>query len=147
LLRDFFRKSRTREDGEDLAQQTFISYLESAGRFRGESSVSTFLVGIARNTLRAHRRRTQRLLRSDLAAIESGPPSSRRTVELREAALQRGMEQLPPELFAVLDLHYWRGIAQSRIADQLGVPVGTVASRIRRAKETLRAFLEAQENG
>jgi RNA polymerase sigma-70 factor (ECF subfamily) len=144
MLRDFFRRNGT-ENADDLTQQTLMSFLESVGRFRGESRISTFLIGIARNKLRAHRRQTERTLRSEaVACFDIGPPSSRRSTEIREHALRRGMEQLPPDLRAVIELFYWRGIAQNDIAQRLSLPVGTVASRIRRAKEKLRAFIRSQ---
>lgn len=140
MVRSFFRRNRS-DNADDLTQQTLVNYLESRGRFRGESSASTYLIGIARNNLRAHRRRLERAFRIEAAFLDAGPPSSGRSAEGLEKALLRGIQQLPAELHLVLDLFYWRGIPQNTIARRLGVPVGTVASRLRRAKEKLRAFI------
>ena len=64
------------------------------------------------------------------------------TVEDRDQ-LDRGFRRLPPEQRAVFVFHYYVGLNLAEVADQLGVPLGTVKSRLHYATNTLRAALEA----
>ena len=68
------------------------------------------------------------------------------SVEDRDA-LERGFDRLTPEHRAVLVLTYYLGLDQSRIAEILGIPVGTVKSRGASARQAMRAALEAETRG
>jgi RNA polymerase sigma-70 factor (ECF subfamily) len=132
-------------DPDDFVQETFLACLESAERFREHSSVRTFLLAIARNRILLFHRRAikDRSIASQARAVPE-PSSSLAHLMLRDRmqlVLRHAMHQLSPELRDVLDLSYWQGLGQRDIAERLGVPLGTVASRIRRAKEALRELV------
>ena len=76
----------------------------------------------------------------DAAAL----PDSQQTVALRDQ-LDRGFRRLPVDQRAVLVLHHYLSLPDRETADVLGVPIGTVKSRLHRATAALRAALEADE--
>lgn len=129
-------------DAEDLHQETLLGLLKALRRFRGDSSVRTFLFRIARYTLWSHRRRqsnSRRLLREFAGSGVSGQANGGLLPDWDE--LERAVQQLPPALAEVLVLALDRGMSREAIADQLGVPSGTIASRMRLAKAQLREIL------
>lgn len=136
-------------DAEDLAQEAFVRAWKSLARFRGDSSFRTWLHGIAINVVRTQRSRASRL--RELFAIGSGgaaDPLERASVDdgieaplaLRDA-IDRALAQLPADLREAVVLRDLQGLEYREIADVLGVPVGTVESRIFRGRRRLRPLL------
>jgi RNA polymerase sigma-70 factor (ECF subfamily) len=142
---------------EDLLQEVFVRAWQQAHTFdetRGTTRV--WLHGIAHNLalneLRRRRRRPQEQGRAasaerdgdDLAGIvDMGPdPAVDAWCAIRDAELAHALDQLPPGQRAVL-LLYAQGFSQSQIAAQLGEPLGTVKSRMRRALWRVREALLA----
>jgi RNA polymerase sigma factor (sigma-70 family) len=139
---------RVGEDlADDLAAQVFLVAFERRGTFRpGTNDVRPWLYGIATNLVRNNRRAERRLL----AAI--GRLSRGRDVlpETESAASADDLAELAQALAALsraqrdaLLLFAWAGLSHSEIAGSLGVPEGTVASRIARARRHLRQALGA----
>jgi RNA polymerase sigma factor (sigma-70 family) len=62
----------------------------------------------------------------------------------QENKLRRLLARIPTELRVVVHLHYWDGLSSGEIAGLLDVPIGTIASRLRRAKLMLREHLQAE---
>lgn len=69
-----------------------------------------------------------------------------RTVALRDQ-LYRGFRRLPPDQRAILVLHFYLDLPDAQVADALGVPIGTMKSRLNRANSALRAALDAEDRG
>ncbi|MCL6474380.1 MAG: sigma-70 family RNA polymerase sigma factor [Firmicutes bacterium] len=146
-------------DAEDITQEVFLKALNSLHRFREESSLQTWLFRIATNLCRdAHRRRQREkgwlsLWRQadEQSETEEGgivdPPDDRFNPEkllLREelgAMLSEAMEQLPLAMREVLILHDVEQMPYEEIAQALGVPLGTVKSRLFHARARLRESL------
>lgn len=138
-------------DAEDLAQEAFIRAWKSLGQFRGDSTFRTWLHGIALNVIRTHRGRLARLRRMLFSApadaehdpLEQAAVEDRvdRALELRDG-IDRALAQLPDELRAALVLRDVQGLEYREIAEALGIPIGTVESRIFRARQRLRPLLE-----
>ena len=146
-------------DAEDITQEVFLKALNSLHRFREESSLQTWLFRIATNLCRdAHRRRQREkgwlsLWRQtdEQSETEEGsivdPPDDRFNPEkllLREelgAILSEAMEQLPLAMREVLILHDVEQMPYEEIAQALGVPLGTVKSRLFHARARLRELL------
>lgn len=129
-------------DVDDVVQQTFLAFLEGARRFRAESSVQTFLLGIARNQVhQARRRRAKFALAAELDAevFEIVPD-----VDLLDCDLSTALTLLPPHLRTVLEMVYWENLPQSEVGRRLHLPRGTVASRVRLAREALRRHIEGE---
>lgn len=140
---------RTKAPGavDDLTQRTFLRCAEARARFRGSSSVRTFLYGIARNVLFEHvrgrvrdGRRSPDVSAASLHDLDPGlhtQASDRDDRRLLVAALHR----LPLDLQLALELYYWEELSVDELAELLGIPPGTVKSRLFRARKLLREAL------
>ena len=131
-----------RSAADDLAASTFTLAFEHRRRFRSEAtSARPWLLGIATNLLRNQRRAENRALQAlrRLAPDDVTPASSgtEETTELGEllAGLDRDQRN-------VLLLYAWEELSYEEIANALGIPVGTVRSRLARARARLRARLD-----
>lgn len=131
-----------RELASDLAAETFTTAFAARRRFDpalGEPR--PWLLGIATNLLRRHYREEERRLRA-LARIEPAREDASSPDEPRLAAALAGLSR---EERDVLLLYTWADMSYDEIADALNVPVGTVRSRLHRARERLRAALTQVE--
>ena len=150
---------RNRADAEEIAQDAFIRAHRSLVRFRGDSSLSAWLHCITLNLSRNRywyffRRRRHAMLPFDTALSESNTatlaemvasdaPSPVREVANSEFAeiISRCMEKLTAAQREVLTLRNSRHLSYVHISRTLGIRVGTVKSRIARARSTLRLLL------
>jgi RNA polymerase sigma factor (sigma-70 family) len=126
---------------DDLAQETFVQAWRSLARFRGTSSLATWLLGIAHNHWRNARRRqrTIPIEPEDLAKLEP-VPSIAPLSDLRHD-LGGALRTLETEEQTALHLCYQQGLSHSEIADVLQWPLGTVKTHINRGKAKLRPLL------
>ncbi len=128
---------------DDLVQVTFVACMEQSSRFRGTASVRTWLLAIARNKLYSYWRsldtaRRARRRVEDLTIEELLPtPSSMVGRQERQRVLVRALRRLPVELQLLLELLYWEELSYVELAAMLEIPVGTVKSRLNRARELL----------
>jgi RNA polymerase sigma-70 factor (ECF subfamily) len=137
-------------DAEDVAQETFLRAFRGLGQFRGESSFKNWLYRIASNVARSHlgKRVRQgsvwdRRVEADDAA-EHAPVDPAETAEdsvIRRDLLDRSLSALSDDLRMALVLHDVEGLEYREIAVVLSVPIGTVMSRIFRARRRLRPLL------
>jgi len=130
---------------EDLASHTFTVAFERRGSFRGaELDARPWLFGIATNLLRNERRAEQRLLET-LARLQAepdpGPPGGQESDLDIDCALAAALAELDAEQRDVLLLHAWAGLSYEETAAALGLPIGTVRSRLARARAHVRARL------
>lgn len=139
-------------EAEDVAQETFVRAYRSLGRFRGDSAFKTWLYTIATNTARtALERRGRRERVGDLSLdddrsvlgaeqVDSGLPDAESMLVIRDA-IDRALQELSDELRVAVVLRDVEGLDYKEIARVLGVPIGTVESRIFRARRRLRTLL------
>jgi len=138
------RMLRDRESALDATQETFITVFRKADRFAGRSAFSTWLYRVAVNTCYDHARRTRRHLAEPLP--EGNDPADQAAgdefgaVELRPD-LQAALAALPDEFRAAVILADVQGLALQTVAEALGVPVGTVKSRVFRGRRLLAEAL------
>jgi RNA polymerase sigma-70 factor (ECF subfamily) len=132
---------------EDALQETFLAVYRGLPRFRGDSDVGTWIYRIAvRSSLRlaARRKRRERTLAGlEVAATPATTASD--TADLRTAC-RRAMAALPVELRVVLQLAAVEELTAAEIARILGIPVGTVWSRLHRARKELARRLPGGES-
>ena len=143
------------EDAADAVQDAFINAYVSLGSFKGDAEFFTWLYRIAFNTAVSLKRRRKQLVsldgaRDGEAAIDPADdsPESRPGAALQrseeEAVLQSALNRLSADHRTVLVLKDIDGLKYEEIAEIMGVPVGTVRSRIHRARLELREFLEPE---
>ena len=133
---------------EELAQETLLTVWRKAGLYSPDKgSPTTWIFTIARN-LRIDRLRRetpwQELTEQHAAAIPSdeAPPDVAVIARQRERRVQAVLRELPPDQLEVVTLAFIDGLSHSEIAERLGLPLGTVKSRIRLAYQKVRAALE-----
>lgn len=146
------------EDAFDLSQDTFLKAYRSLSTFRGESSFGTWICRLASNQcidfLRKQKRRGQLLSLDDtddygrpaeLPDLRFEPQSA---MEKRELYMQvrEGLGKLPPEQKLILILRDMEGLSYQEIADTLEMELGTVKSRIYRARAHLAKLLTETGN-
>lgn len=139
-------------DAEDAAQDAFIKAYQNLKDFRPESSLYTWLYRIAVNTCIDYKRKPffeslfRRSNEGDEIMIEqaSAGPSPERLYESKQLglALRQSLKALSPKLRAVIVLKEVEGLSYEEISDVLDISMGTVKSRISRAREELRALMK-----
>jgi RNA polymerase sigma-70 factor (ECF subfamily) len=144
---------------EDVTQEAFIKAYRALERFRGDSAFYTWLYRIAANAAKNHLVAKGRRPRSD-ASIEdaeafdefgsssdSGSPEAIAMGDELVSVVDAAMQALPEELRAALTLRELEGLSYDDIAEVLGCPVGTVRSRIFRAREAIDERVREQIGG
>jgi RNA polymerase sigma-70 factor (ECF subfamily) len=135
---------------EDLAQETLLTVWRKAALYAGDrGSMTTWVFAIARN-LRIDRLRRevpwQELPEGRLAQASDEPlPDEAVAEKERQSRVQAALAALPPEQKEVVALAYLEGLSHSEIAERLGMPLGTVKSRMRIAYQKIRQTLENAE--
>jgi RNA polymerase sigma-70 factor (ECF subfamily) len=140
-----------RGDADDLVQEVFVRAWRSLKAFRGESTFRTWLHRVAINVVRTSQAREGRLRRlfamtppNPLNDDPFDPPDAREPIETalaRRQAIDRALASLPFELRLPVTLRDLQGLEYKEIATLLDVPIGTVESRIFRARQRLRPLL------
>jgi RNA polymerase sigma-70 factor (ECF subfamily) len=143
-----------RDEALDLSQEVFLRVFRTIHRFRGQSSLRTWIYRIAVNQARNRHRFWRRRHRADqvsldahvavhgefLSAAALGPDRLLAQKELA-ARLQAALDALPFDQRSAIVLREIDGLSYEEIAFSLGVAVGTVKSRLTRARQTLRLEL------
>lgn len=141
------RLTESDDEAFDASQEIFLRVWRGLAGFRGESKLSTWVFQIAWNYLRGHNRRRGRHLRTITEKSEEfvarypdpAPGPERRAVSsdlLDRVTL--AMDELPEHYRIVVWLRDGEDLSYSEIADVLDLPVGTVRSRLARAREALK---------
>jgi RNA polymerase sigma-70 factor (ECF subfamily) len=133
-------------EAEDVGQETFIRFYQSLKKFRGDSSIGTYLTRIAINLSlnELKRRKRQRGFFSPKVKDQiENVPDSRAEKEQREIKdiVQQGIQKLEPNFRVVIVLRLINGYSTQETADILNLPKGTVLSRLARAQMKLRKIL------
>ncbi|MGH3208288.1 MAG: RNA polymerase sigma factor [Trebonia sp.] len=137
---------------EDVMAQTFLEAWRSREQIAADGgSLRPWLLGIATNLTRGYRRASRRQVatRLRLGPAPDTPDFSdevagRLDDASRIAALHRSLSRLRPDEFEVLALYAWSGLCYAEVAEALGVPVGTVRSRLSRARAKLLKAAERE---
>jgi RNA polymerase sigma-70 factor, ECF subfamily len=135
-------------EAQDVAQEAFVRAHRALGDFRGDAKLSTWLYAITSRLcltrLAAGERRAGRAGEEALLRLaDAGPaPDARLERSELEAALQRAIAELPEEARIVVVLRDLEGLPYEEIAQALDLPLGTVRSRLHRARADLKDKLE-----
>lgn len=131
------------EIAEDLTQETFVHAFQHLGSFRMESRFSTWLWRIAHNlSLSYLKRHPRNELEFKEEALSSPFHASEEISDERLSHIQEALESLDPKQRIVFELYDLQHISQKQIAQDLGIPHGTVRSRLHYARKAIRRFLQ-----
>lgn len=163
LLNFFFKMTWDHQVSEDCAQEVFLKLYRSRRRYQGTAKFSTFLYRIAKNCLTdLHRRRRVRVQPTSLdetrgtnggggeysigELVSGRQPDPQQVLVGRELAsrLAKALDALPDEQRMVFVMSETQGLKYSEIAEILGVPVGTIKSRMFNAMGRLRQALDQE---
>lgn len=144
ICRFFANKIET--DVDDLVQRTFTACVENRDRFAGHSTFRTYIFAIAHNVLRSHLRTLQRERKRFGVEAESihdlGLNPSVLVAHRREETLVlQALRRIPVDQQTLLELYYWEDMTAVELAEMFGLPIGTLRSRLRRAKQLLEQAL------
>lgn len=140
--------TRDAHDAEDVVQEAYVRALKYFDGFRG-TAARAWLLSIVRNTAHTWQRRQRgaefvefdEVLHSDVDEAEPADAGLLREVD--QAQVQRALDALPLEFREVIVLREVQDLSYREIADVLEVPVGTVMSRLARARQRLARALSA----
>ncbi len=156
LYHSVYRLVTHADDALDVVQEAFLNAYQNLDSFKGDSLFFTWLYRIAVNTAISMKRKKRLVLSIDAnsnghTAVDPLDPSelsrpgySLEQVE-QEQRIQRALSCLSPEHRAVLVMKDMEGQKYEEMAEVLGVPIGTIRSRLHRARLELRDLLEHDE--
>lgn len=150
-----FKFTKDREEAEDLTQETFLKAWVKLGLFKGESSFSTWLcrvgINIALKSMKKHNNRPP-LKDIDIHSSEEDEidnllnhaetPEAMAMVEEQSEIVGQTFDSMNPVVLQCYLLRENQMLTYQQISETMGVPVGTVRSRIHRAKQFVRDSLE-----
>jgi RNA polymerase sigma-70 factor, ECF subfamily len=132
-------------EAEDAAQEVFLRAFRRVAAFRGDATLATWLLRICRNhcldRLRARPPATVELS-EDLPAAELDATAAQLALRVERERLVTALAELPEPLQQAVVLRELRGMSYEEVAATLGIPVGTVRSRLNAARSQLRRALE-----
>jgi len=149
---------RDTDEVMDVTQETFIKAYRAIGSFRGDAQFCTWLYRIASNTAKNYLvAKSRRPPDTDLWIGEGDPGEGSVEIESTEGpqglherdqlleALSGGLDNLPEDLKVALVLREFDGLTYEEIAEVMECPVGTVRSRIFRAREALEKIIDRED--
>lgn len=151
-----YRLSGNYDDASDVVVEAFVRVFQGLHTFRGEANFGTWLHRVVVNTFLDIRKRSKGRQNVSLEEqiemdgdtltrqIEDTSPGPEELVEQeeRDEVLQRAISQLSPERRILIVLYHFENLSYEEIAQMLNLPVGTVKSRLNRARLALREILE-----
>ncbi len=160
-----YRMSRNRQDAEDLLQETYLRAYKYYDKFQEGTNFKAWLFKILKNTfINRYRKRQRQPLKNSFDEIEGSfelkllespltargaTPEEELMVDALDQDVQQALEALPEDYRMAVELADLQGLSYREIADQLGIPLGTVMSRLYRGRRKLEAVLleYAREHG
>lgn len=148
-----YRLLRNADDADDVAQETFVRAYQALDRYDERYTFYTWLRAIATrlalNEIAKRRRRRTDGGEAFEAAAETIPGAERDPFEgiaggELQAAIETALDEIPPDYRAVLVLRAYEDLSYAEIASTLEIPVGTVMSRLSRARQHVRQILAAR---
>ena len=143
------------EDAEDICQRSFEKAFMNIDRYNAQYAFSTWLYNIAQNEAIDHIRRSRTSINSvpiseeheALDVLAGTTPEEEFIIDQAVSNLLSGIQSLRESYRQVAELRFIKDYAYEDIARELNLPLGTVKTRINRARKQLEKHLEAKENG
>jgi RNA polymerase sigma-70 factor, ECF subfamily len=152
-----FRLTRNSEEASDVVSDAFIRVYNAIGNFKGQSSFSTWLYRILTNCFLDIRKKAKPVSSLDVASqsgngeierqIEDTKPTPHDETERteREERMERAVNKLPEYQRAMIVMYHIDMLTYEEISEALDLPIGTVKSRLNRARLTLRDLLQKDQ--
>ena len=141
-----YRLTGSVHDAEDLTQHVFLAAQQKMGQLRNMDSARNWLFAILRNRFLKDRQRRRPVLATDLTlnleSVADAPPQDGGDAD----RLQHALNRLPDAFRLVVLMFYFEECSYREIAERLQMPIGTVMSRLARAKGHLRSLLFEPES-
>lgn len=151
-----YRMAQNYDDANDIASEAFIKVFQAINKFRGESNFSTWVFRIVTNTYLDKKKRSKAHLNvaideyveldesSVAKQFEDPAPDPLEMMEEseRKDIILDAINQLPDYQRIIIDLFHLQGLSYEEIAEVVSLPIGTVKSRLNRARLVLRDILE-----
>ena len=143
------------EDATDAAQEVFIKVYRNIDRFEGKSSLSTWIYRITSNVCKDFLRKRTRTIQS-VSIYESSEDDDDRPMEIKDSSptpqehmeitetqreVRKALDELPEEYKSVFVMYDLEGLSYDDISNVLQCPVGTIKSRLNRARKALKKNL------
>lgn len=147
VFRFILRFIKDEGQAEDLIGEVFLDVWRQADRFEGRSSVSTWILGMARfKALSSLRKTTEAELEEEQAAAIADDADTPETVSQKldkAKAIRRCIDQLSPEHREIVDLVYYQEKSISEVAEIVGIPENTVKTRMFYARKRLQELMQS----
>ncbi|MDR1262425.1 MAG: sigma-70 family RNA polymerase sigma factor [Oscillospiraceae bacterium] len=140
ILRLCYMHLYDRQLAEDAAQETFVKAFQKASTFRNESQVKTWLTRIAINTCKDFRR-TAWFRHVDRQMTAEDLPHKETNIDTADDSVIVEVMNLPIKYRTVILLRFYQEMGFAEIAETLGIPIGTVSTRLDAAKRILKTKL------
>lgn len=144
----------SREEAEDLTQETFVRVWRALPGFRAEAKFTTWLYRITVNTCLNRRRQLSAEMAKvdgqtdpESVSIPEDEPTAATLRDERSAVLWRAVQQLPAKYRLVISLFYQQQLSYPEIARTLALPLGTIKAHLNRARQSLAKSLRGQQEG
>jgi len=153
VYRFILRLVRNQATAEDLVSEVFLDVWRQAGRFEGRSQVSTWMLAIGRfkalSSLRRSKGKEAELADETATAIEDPADNPGEVLQKkdRSAVLRQCVNALSNEHREIIDLVYYHEKPLAEVAEVVGIPEGTVKTRMFYARKKLGELLQAQGIG
>ncbi len=146
LYRFAYRMTGSSFDAEDLTQETFMTAHSKLGQLRDPSSVKAWLFTVLRNHFRKRLRNQKGVKEVSLENVGEPVTSELYLDQIESEELQLVLNQIAEEYRIVVILYYFEELSYKEISSSLDIPIGTVMSRLSRAKQFLRSQLVNRGN-
>lgn len=146
----FMQLGGNEELAADSVHDVFLRAYEARSRYQKGSNVRTWFFTIAYNICRNHYR--SNAYEAQLLSILDSEPISDQQIELEldadilDQALEKVLSELPASLHQIFSLHYQEELTIPQVAEIVGIPVGTVKSRLHKTMNIIRVKLKQYEN-
>ena len=139
VFRYAFRLSGNQTDAEDLTQQTFLIAQEKLTQLRDQTKAASWLLAICRSCfLRAIRKKKPTPETTLQVSVHSVPQKVSSIEKLEQLSIQETLDNLPEDYRVILLMFYFEDLSYKEIAEKLRIKIGTVMSRLSRAKAAMR---------
>lgn len=150
LYRMAYARLSSAEDAEDVLQETYLKAFRAFDSFKEGTSTKAWLIQILLNAIRDHIRKEHRTIKAapldetiQVASHQSPSPEQQLCANELDSALLEALQSLPDTFLSPLLLRELQSLSYQEIANTLEIPIGTVMSRLSRARDLLRNKLNA----